>query len=242
MGNPVLSTCSVHTVHLLVHGTRSAGSSRRLSRPVDSVHTHAASFGRVVAAAAVVQSTPCTRTPRSPWSRRGRLIMSLERLEALQKMSSRQSLMRGLDDDDDELDEASRFAEHQIASVTEPTMQRLLRVPGVLRVIVIDLNSGGVLACSEPQSRTAARFAAHVPALVSRTRSLLDGDDDEHQMLNISTRKFEMLLTADLRSNAAILVLQNRLGAACGWGTSALWDDDFDWPDPSSLTGRSLEF
>ena len=122
-------------------------------------------------------------------------------------------------------DEDKRFAIHQLSSLCKTTLERLSAVRGVRAVAVLDLSTGVVLDHSSHlyDADVMALWAAHMPALWHRSQAAAAGIDDEDAtvMLMISTRKCEVVLSADHESGVAVLVLQDR---HCSIGTLPMMD------------------
>ena len=140
----------------------------------------------------------------------------------------------------DPFDEVNRFESHRLTSVTEPCVQCLLKAPGVMSVIIVEVVSGFVIASSDPLSSAARRYAAHVPALIRRARMLSDDDEESVQLL-MSTRKHEILVMADHKhaSGAALLVIQDLLSSlrAQDGVRHASFDDDLSLPKMTARGG-----
>ena len=133
----------------------------------------------------------------------------------------------------------NRFESHRLTSVTEPCVQCLLKAPGVMSVIIVEVVSGFVIASSDPLSSAARRYAAHVPALIRRARMLSDDDEESVQLL-MSTRKHEILVMADHKhdSGAAVLVIQDLFANGAQDGVRhASFDDDLSWPETAACGG-----
>lgn len=135
-------------------------------------------------------------------------------------------------------DEDDRFESHRLTSVTEPCVQCLLKAPGVMSVIIVEVVSGFVIASSDPLSSSARRYAAHVPALIRRARMLSDDDEESVQLL-MSTRKHEILVMADNKhaSGAAVLVIQDLFASAQDGVRHASFDGELSWPETTARGG-----
>ena len=122
----------------------------------------------------------------------------------------------------DPYDEESRFQTHSLRGADDTIRGIMERSRGVRSVTVIELASGDVVLSTLFNDDEAAKLAEHVPTLLHRAGKCLRGSttlndgttlDDELQMLCISSRSGELLITAD--ALFAIVVEQDR--AVGGW-------------------------